>query len=87
MTQMEILHEFKQMSIRQQLETLRVALEIIEANFEESQKSNDTDSPLAEEGTVDDPLLSLAGLFQAPITDISEKHDYYLGENLKDDHA
>ena len=87
MTQIEILREFKQMSIREQLETLRAALEIVESNFEDLQRKNVTELPLVEEGEMDDTLLALAGLFQASARDIGEKHDEYLGQNLKDDHA
>lgn len=87
MTQIEILQEFKQMPIRQQLATLKAALDIIDANFNESQKNNIMELPL-KDGTIDeDPLLSLAGLFHAPMTDISEKHDYYLGQNIQDNHG
>ena len=34
-----------------------------------------------------DPLLALAGVFEAPMTDISEQHDHYLGVNIQEDHA
>ncbi|MCB0193610.1 MAG: hypothetical protein KDJ65_16805 [Anaerolineae bacterium] len=27
----------------------------------------------------DDPLLALAGVFEAPVTDISDLHDHYIG--------
>lgn len=34
-----------------------------------------------------DPLLALAGVFEAPMTDISEQHDDYIGTGIKGDHA
>ena len=34
-----------------------------------------------------DPLLALAGAFEAPTTNISEQHDLYIGLGLEDDHA
>jgi hypothetical protein len=34
-----------------------------------------------------DPLLALAGVFEAPVTDIGEQHDDYIGASIKDDHA
>ena len=87
MTQTEILQEFKRMSIRQQLETLKAALEIVESNFEDSQKSSMTELQTSVVAKSDDSLLALAGSFQAEMTDISEKHDRYLGQNIKDDHG
>ncbi len=30
----------------------------------------------------DDPLLQLAGVFDSEVTDISEKHDEYIGQGL-----
>lgn len=82
MTQTEILHEFKQMSIRQQLETLRAALEIVEKNFEASQKEKEEGVELVETAA-EDSLLAMAGMFEAPMTDISERHDHYIGENVR----
>ena len=37
--------------------------------------------------TVQDPLLQLAGIFEANITDVSERHDEYIGAGLRDTHA
>lgn len=34
--------------------------------------------------TDEDPLLQLAGLFESDLTDISENHDNYIGQNLGD---
>ncbi len=48
MTQTEILYEFKQMPIQQQLETLRAALAIVESRFKYSQAMSDEKLPLAE---------------------------------------
>lgn len=31
----------------------------------------------------DDPLLQLAGIFESDIRDISERHDDYIGQELK----
>jgi len=31
----------------------------------------------------DDPLLQLAGSFASPVTDVSDRHDAYLGQSLK----
>lgn len=31
---------------------------------------------------VEDPLLQLAGVFEAPVTNIAEFHDRYIGESL-----
>lgn len=39
------------------------------------------------EPAAEDPLLALAGAFEAPMTDISERHDDYIGANLKGGHA
>lgn len=80
----DILREFRQLSIKQQLEMLKAALEIIESNFEGSQINRLKDLPLAEVDTSPDPLLALAGQFEATISDISDRHDQYIGENLKD---
>jgi len=63
MTQAEILHEFKQMSVHQQLEMLRNALDIIEANLAEP-RANDN-LPPTEISETPDPLLALAGQFQS----------------------
>jgi hypothetical protein len=30
----------------------------------------------------DDPLLQLAGIFESAVTDVSEKHDEYIGQEL-----
>lgn len=30
----------------------------------------------------DDPLLQLAGVFESDVTDVSEKHDEYIGQGL-----
>ncbi|MCB0035882.1 MAG: hypothetical protein KDE51_17745, partial [Anaerolineales bacterium] len=79
MTKSEILDEFKQLSIRQQLETLRAALEIVEASFEASQQDQREQSP--SEGKADS-LLALAGILEAPVSDIAEKHDQYIGEDI-----
>lgn len=48
MTQADILYEFKQMSIQQQLETLRTGVEIIEANFHRHARKDDEHLPLPE---------------------------------------
>ena len=48
MTQADILYEFKQMSIQQQLETLRTGLEIIEANLHRPVRKSDENLPLPE---------------------------------------
>lgn len=33
-----------------------------------------------------DPLLQLAGVFESDVTDISERHDEYIGQNLRSNH-
>ena len=86
MTQAEILQEFKQLSIRQQLEMLRAALEIIESNYEASTNQSSKILPLAESGPSEDPLLALVGIIESPLSDVSRNHDQYIGESLKDDH-
>lgn len=86
MTHTEILHELGKMPIRDQLYTLRSALEMIESKFDELQKSSYEALPRAEMVT-DDPLLALAGFIESPITDVSERHDEYIGAGLMDDHA
>jgi len=48
MTQTEILAEFQQMSIQQQLETLRAALEILESKIRHSEEDSSEKLPLAE---------------------------------------
>lgn len=48
MTQAEILYEFERMSIQQQLEILRAALEIVELTFKRPQVRNDEKLPLAD---------------------------------------
>ena len=48
MTQSEMLYEFKQMSIHQQLEMLRSALEIIEERISPLQNTDDSKLPLRE---------------------------------------
>ncbi len=48
MTQADILYEFKQMSIQQQLETLRTGLEIVEANLHRTARKDDENLPLPE---------------------------------------
>lgn len=35
----------------------------------------------------EDSLLALAGVFEAPVTDISKQHDDYIGSSIKDNHA
>lgn len=37
--------------------------------------------------TDDDPLLKLAGVFESDVTDISDRHDEYIGESLRKDDA
>ena len=34
------------------------------------------------QGLIDDPLLRLAGRFASPVTDVSDRHDAYLGHSL-----
>ena len=34
--------------------------------------------------TLQDPLLQLAGTFESDITDVSERHDEYIGQALRD---
>lgn len=85
MTQEEILQEFEQLSLKQQLETLRAALSIIELRFSTSQQQLAA-LPLAETRATDDPLLALAGSISAPMT-VSENHDLYIGDGIKDDNA
>ena len=31
----------------------------------------------------DDPLLQLAGSFASPVTDVSDRHDAYIGQSLQ----
>jgi hypothetical protein len=33
----------------------------------------------------DDPLLQLAGSFASPMTDVSDRHDVYLGQSLMEE--
>ncbi len=33
----------------------------------------------------DDPLLQLAGAFESDKTDVSERHDHYIGQSVRDD--
>jgi hypothetical protein len=35
----------------------------------------------------EDPLLSLAGIFESPHRDISEKHDDYIGQQIMTDNG
>lgn len=86
MTTTEILSEFKQLTIKQQLETLKAALEIIESNIAETQMDISQDLPLTEVVGGHDPLLALAGQFEASVSDIGSDHDRYIGENLKNPH-
>lgn len=85
MTQAEILHEFKQMTVRQQLEMLRTALDIIEANLADT-RTNDN-LPPREVVETPDPLLALAGQFESSVSDISGQHALHLGKSIGDDHA
>lgn len=32
-----------------------------------------------------DPLLQLAGVFESDVTDVSERHDEYIGQSLRND--
>lgn len=48
MTQAEILYEFEQMSIEEQLEILRAALEIVESAFKRPHGGKDEKLPLAD---------------------------------------
>lgn len=34
--------------------------------------------------STDDPLLQLAGIFESDITNVSERHDEYIGKALRD---
>lgn len=34
----------------------------------------------------EDPLLQLAGSFESEVTNVSERHDDYIGENLRKDY-
>ena len=34
---------------------------------------------------IDDPLLQLAGRFASPVTDVSDRHDAYIGQSLKEE--
>jgi predicted transcriptional regulator len=36
---------------------------------------------------IDDPVEEFIGAFQSNISDWGENHDYYLGQELKEDHA
>ena len=38
------------------------------------------------EETVEDSLLQLAGIFESDCTDISARHDAYIGEGLRGDY-
>lgn len=69
MTQTEILQEFKGLTLAEQLETLRVALGIVEANFRHSQMTNGEHLPLAEAAALlledymtDEELISFTAL-------------------------
>ena len=33
----------------------------------------------------DDPLLQLAGSFASPVTDVSDRHDVYIGQSLMEE--
>jgi hypothetical protein len=33
----------------------------------------------------DDPLLQLAGIFESKITNVSDRHDEYIGQSLRND--
>lgn len=35
----------------------------------------------------DDPLLALAGIFASEVKDISERHDEYIGQHVRREHA
>ena len=41
----------------------------------------------AAEDVENDPLLQLAGVLHTDVTDISERHDEYIGQELSADHA
>lgn len=34
---------------------------------------------------IEDPLLQLAGILESNVSDVSENHDKYIGENIKND--
>lgn len=85
MAETNILYEFKQLTLEQQLSTLKAAFEILEAKFQALPQPEKGDMPRHEEEL--DPLLALGGQFSAAVADVGERHDYYLGEALRDDHA
>lgn len=33
----------------------------------------------------DDPLLSLAGVFESDVTDVTKEHNKYIGEEIRND--
>ena len=35
-------------------------------------------------GLTDDPLLQLAGAFESALTDVSDRHDDYIGQGLRE---
>lgn len=35
---------------------------------------------------LDDPLLQLAGAYASDITDVGTKHDFYIGQELRNNH-
>lgn len=37
--------------------------------------------------TIQDPLLQLAGIIEAEVTDVAERHDDYIGQALKKDNG
>ena len=87
MTQKEILQEFSQLSIKQQLELLRTALEIVELNFAQAEQSDVEELSTADLKNGEDPLFAMAGFFESPVKNVSRDHDKYLGENLSDNHV
>lgn len=36
-------------------------------------------------GLADDPLLQLAGTFESILTDVSDRHDDYIGQGLREE--
>jgi len=59
--------------------------ELLRAARERDQSPESVASRLLD-SSLSDPLLRLSGCIESPITDLSERHDEYLGRELLDTH-
>jgi hypothetical protein len=72
--------------------TLDIPEEVYESLFRKAKQAGRTPEDMVLEwltrsaqGLADDPLLQLAGTFESALTDVSDRHDDYIGQGLREE--